>query len=220
MREGPTVVDVRGQAEPDLTAVVAHLEGDGVLAYPTETVYGLGGACTPGAVEAVRRFKGRDAHKPLLVLVPSAKAVADLRWTDEARELADLFWPGSVTLVLEDPGGRFPPGVRTVGGTVGVRWSPHPLVRRLLEAFGSPVTSTSLNEPGSPPVSSGHEARKVLEALGGAEALLMDAGTLPSSLPSTVVDCTGASPRVLREGAVPIQRLRCAIPEVHASPSE
>ena len=220
MSGGPTVVDVRGKAEPDLSPVVAHLEDDGVLAYPTETVYGLGGACTPTAVEAVRRLKGREADKPLLVLVPSAEAVADLRWTDEARALADVFWPGSLTLVLEDPDGRFPIGVRTVGGTVGVRVSPHPLVRRLLEAFGSPVTSTSLNRPGSPPVSSGHEAREVLEALGGVEALLVDAGTLPSSLPSTVVDCTGPSPRVLREGAVPIQRLRCAIPEVHASPSE
>ena len=220
MREGPAILDVRGQAEPDLATAVAHLEAGRVLAYPTETVYGLGGACTPDAVDAVRRLKGREADKPLLVLVPSADAVEELRWTDDARELAAVFWPGSVTLVLDDPDGRFPPGVRSAAGAVGVRLSPHPVVRRLLSGFGAPITSTSLNEPGSPPVPSGHEAREVLGRLGGSGVLLVDAGTLPPSQPSTVVDCTGPSPRVLREGAVPIQRLRCAIPEVHGKPSE
>lgn len=217
---GVTVLDVRGQIEPDLAVAVDYLDADGVLAYPTETVYGLGGACTPPAVDAVRRLKGREADKPLIVLVSSADAVSDLRWTDAARSLASVFWPGSVTLVLDDPLGTFPAGVRAPAGTVGVRVSPHPLVTRLLKAFGGPLTSTSLNVPGEPPVPSGHEAREVLERLGADDVMLVDAGTLPPSGPSTVVDCTGPVPRVLREGSVPTHRLRCALPEVHGTPTD
>lgn len=214
---GVTVLDVRGELEPDLEAVTEHLAADGVLAYPTETVYGLGGACTPSAVDAVRRLKGREADKPLIALVASIDAVSDLRWTDAARGLASVFWPGSVTLVLEDPHETFPPGVRASTGTVGVRVSPHPLVARLLATFGGPLTSTSLNVPGESPVPSGHEAREVLERLGADGVMLVDAGTLPPSEPSTVVDCTGPTPRVLREGSVPTHRLRCALPEIHGT---
>lgn len=212
-----TVVDVRGEVEPDLREVVAHLKADGVLAYPTETVYGLGGACTEAAVAAVRQLKGRSDEKPLLALVPSADAVAGLRWTDAARELAEVFWPGSITLVLDDPDGSFPWGVRGPAGTVGVRVSPHPLVARLLDAFGAPLTSTSLNPPGESPASSGSEARRLLQRLGAGETMLVDGGTLPPSAPSTVVDCSGPVPSVLREGAIPTDRLRCVIPEIHGT---
>lgn len=208
------IVDVRADPDPDLTGVVAHLRSDGVVAYPTETVYGLGGACTPGALEAVRRLKGRSDDKPLLALVPSIDAVASLRWTDAARAIASIFWPGSVTLVLPDPLHTFPPGVRSPAGTVGVRVSPHPLVARLLDGLGAPVTSTSLNLRGEPPVSTGAGAREVLDRLDGDGVILLDAGTLPPSRPSTVVDCTEAVPVVLREGSVPVDRLRCALPEI------
>ncbi len=217
MRDALTVLDVRSVADADLSDVVAHLRSDGVIAYPTETVYGLGGACTPDAVRAVRRLKGRADGKPLLALVEAADAVEELRWTPEARELAGIFWPGSVTLVLDDPAETFPPGVRSAEGSVGVRVSPHPLVARLLSLFGGPLTSTSLNEPGAPPVPSGVEAREVLERLGAGGVVLLDGGVLPTSGPSTVVDCTGSAPVVLREGAIPTARLRCAIPEIHGT---
>lgn len=211
------VLDVRADPERDLSEAVAHLRSDGVLAYPTETVYGLGGACTAAAVDAVRRVKGRSDGKPLLVLVGSIDSAGSLEWTDAARELASIFWPGSLTLVLDDPRETFPPGVRSASGTVGVRVSPHPLVARLLEAFGAPVTSTSLNAPDKPPVSSGGRARELLGRLDADGVMLLDAGTLRPSRPSTVVDCTGAVPVVLREGAVPIDRLRCALPEIHGT---
>ncbi len=217
---GLRVVDLRADPQADLTQAVDHLRAGHLLAYPTETVYGLGGACTPAAVEAVRAVKGRSADKPLLALVASADAASGLRWTEAARELASIFWPGSVTLVLEDPRRLFPPGIRSERGTVGVRVSPHPVVARLLDAFGAPITSTSLNAQGEPPVSSGREAREVLERLGAGQAILLDAGTLPPSKPSTVVDCTGAVPVVLREGSVPIDRIRCALPEIHGTRSE
>lgn len=208
-------IDLRGEPDRPLVDVVTHVRSGGLVAYPTETVYGIGGAATAEGLDALARAKGRATDKPVLVLVSSIDEVADLGWTDEARSLASIFWPGSVTLVLRDPEGRFPAGVRSEAGSVGVRISPHPLASRLVAALGEPLTSTSLNAPGAEPARSGSEARAVLEALGTDGVLLLDGGTLPGSLPSTVVDCTVDRPRVLRAGAVPSERLRCAVPEIH-----
>lgn len=217
MSAQPTRLDLRADPDADLSEVVAHLREDGLVAYPTETVYGLGGAVTEGAVRALRRAKGREADKPFIALVESAESVDGLAWTPDARELAEIFWPGPLTLVLGDPAGIFPNGVRDGRtGAVGVRVSPHPLVARLVRALGGPVTSTSLNAPGEPPATSGTDAVEAVKKLGaGGDVLVLDGGTLPPSAPSTVVDCTGAEPVVLREGSVPTERLRCAIPEIH-----
>ena len=131
------------------------------------------------------------------------------------QELASVFWPGSVTLVLRDPKATFPDGVRDPrAGTVGVRVSPHPVAARLVSGLGAPLTSTSLNVPGEAPVTSGEEARHILERLGADDVWLVDGGTLPPSSPSTVVDCSTERPEVLREGAVPTGRLRCVIPDL------
>jgi len=205
--------------EPSPAAIaeaVAHLRGGGLVAYPTETVYGLGGPVSTDAVARVRALKARERAKPLLVLVPSAKDAAGLRWTAGARELARIFWPGALTLVLEDPLGIFPRGVRHEDThAVGVRVSPHPVVARLLEGLGAPITSTSLNLPGELPALSGEEAVAVVERFGAPDVLVLDGGTLTPSESSSVVDCTGPVPVVLREGAVPKSRLRCAVPEIH-----
>jgi L-threonylcarbamoyladenylate synthase len=208
--------DLREDPDADLSPVVAHMRGGGVVAYPTETVYGLGGACTPEGVSAVRALKRRDRAKPLIALIEDEAAAQALSWNASARELAAIFWPGSVTLVLRDPDELFPEGVRSAEtGTVGVRVSPHPVAARLVRALGGPLTSTSLNLPGEAPVTSGEEAREILARLGAEDVWLLDAGTLPPSAPSTVVDCSTDRPVVLREGAVPMGRLRCAIPEIH-----
>lgn len=208
-------LDLRADPDADLSSVVEHVRRGGLIAYPTETVYGLGGACTPEAVLAVRRAKRRDT-RALLALVPSRRSVDGLRWTAAAEALAGIFWPGALTLVLDDPLGIFPAGVRdeTTGAT-GVRMTPHPVAARLIGVLGAPLTSTSLNEPGGTPAMSGDEGAEVLARLGVRDAWLLDHGTLPASEPSTVVDCTGAEPIVLREGSVPLSRLRCAIPEIH-----
>jgi L-threonylcarbamoyladenylate synthase len=209
-------IDLRGDPDASLATVVEHLRCGGVVAYPTETVYGLGGACTVQGVAAVRAVKGRPDGKPMIVLAESADALEALEWNPAARELAQVFWPGSVTLVLRDPRRTFPPGVRDERtGTVGVRVSPHPVASRLVHELGAPITSTSLNVPGESPVTSGEEAREILSRLDGSEVWLLDAGTLPDSAPSTVVDCSTDEPTVLREGAVPTGRLRCVIPETH-----
>ncbi|MCH2471213.1 MAG: L-threonylcarbamoyladenylate synthase [Gemmatimonadetes bacterium] len=209
--------DLREDPEADLALVVAHLEGDGVIGYPTETVYGFGALGTSEGIRNVQELKGRKADRPLIALVPSAGSVQGLVWTDEARELASIFWPGSVTLVLRDPHRIFRPGVRSLDGTVAVRVSPQPIVERLLERLAVPLTSTSLNEPGRKPARSGAEATEVIERLGRSDIWLLDGGTLPQSGPSTIIDCTSGTPTVLREGTVPVGRLRCVIPEIHAN---
>lgn len=214
---GPTLLDLRA-APPDasvLAGVADHLRGGGIVAYPTETVYGFGGLCTPGAVARVRHLKRREADRPLLALIRDAGDAAGLVWPEYARELASTFWPGAVTLVLADPGGIFPDGVRSGAGGVAVRVSPHPLVGALLDVLGEPLTSSSANGPGEPPALSGAEALEVARGLGaGEELLVLEGGVLPPSGPSTLIDCTGTGPRVLREGTVPLSRLRCAIPEI------
>lgn len=216
---GPRVLDARTGLGADLGTilpdVLRHLRGGGVIGYPTETVYGLGGSMSPAAVARVRELKSRDPAKPFIALIPSAEAAPELRWTAEARELARIFWPGPLTLVLEDPLGIFPHGVRDEDTrAVGVRVSPHPLVARVLAELGGALTSTSLNAPGEPPAESGAEALDVVRRLGGHDVLVLDAGPLAPSKPSSVVDCTGPVPVVLREGAVPINRLRCVVAEI------
>lgn len=220
MSGAPARLDLRGVV-PDARALLPaaeHARRGGILAYPTETVYGFGGRCDPDAVRRVRAVKRREESKPLLVLVRDADEVAALRWTDEARELARIFWPGSVTLVLEDPEALFPEGVRSAQGAVAVRVSPHPVVTLLLEALDGPLTSTSANAPGAPPARSGEEAlAAAVELEVGSDLLVVDVGLLPASGPSTLVDCTGLAPVVVREGTVPLQRLRCVLPGIHGN---
>ncbi len=218
MTVGAVRLDLRSTVPdgPSLAPAVEHVRRGGILAYPTETVYGFGGRCDAQAVERVRRLKRREDAKPLLVLVRDADDVSGLRWTEDARELARIFWPGSVTLVLADPEGIFPVGVRSLRGAVAVRVSPHPVVGLLLEALGGPITSTSANVPGGPAARSGEEAWAAAASLGvGAEMMVVDVGSLPASDPSTVVDCTGPEPVVVRKGTVPLHRLRCALPDIH-----
>lgn len=214
-----TVTDVRAfDPATDLEEALAVLDAGGVLVHPTETVYGVGGSLDPRAVARVLEMKGRAADKPLLVLVPGPEAVPELVWSDEARKLAAIFWPGAVTLVLPDPENRFPPGVRSREGGVAVRQSSHPVVAALIRRTGSPITSTSANRPGGPAARTGDEAVEVLRGLDLRFPVhLLDAGGLPPSAPSTILDCTGSETRVLREGAVPVSRLRCLLPKLDAS---
>jgi L-threonylcarbamoyladenylate synthase len=209
----PETVDVRVPGPLEIGRALGHLRAGGLLAYPTETVYGFGGSTEPDAVAGVLSLKGRDRDRPVLLLVPSPDDTPGLEWTHEARELASVFWPGALTLVLRDPEASYPPGVRSEAGGVAVRQSAHPVAAALVAGLGGPLTSTSANAPGEPPARSGDEAVRVVAALeAGDRVLVLDAGVLPDSAPSTVVDCTGPVPRVVREGAVPLSRLRCVLP--------
>lgn len=220
-------VDVRGCAGGSealrraLEPVVAHLAADGLIACPTATVYGFGGAVTPGAVERLRRLKGRAADRPFLLLVPSVDAVDGLLWNDGAHALAEALWPGPLTLVLGSESRSVPEGVRSPSGGVAIRRSAHPVVASLLDAFGAPVTSTSANPPGVPPAVDPAGCVAAWIALGGDpdDGVVIDAGALPPSAASTIVDCTGPAPRVLRPGAVSLDRLRQIVPNLSSEPS-
>lgn len=198
-----------------LSEVARHLLAGGLVAMPTETVYGFGGTTREGPLKALQRLKGRGGDRPFLVLIPDPEAVSDLTWTSPALELASVFWPGALTLILRDEGGRFPPGVRSRVGTVAVRQSPHPVARGLVEELGEPLISTSANPTGGRPALSAEEALEVARSLGaGPELWVLDAGPLAPSDPSTVIDCTGPEPVVVRAGSIPIPRVRCVLPEL------
>lgn len=204
-------IDARDLARdaPEWEQVGRHLRGGGLLAYPTETVYGFGCALRDGALERLSELKRRAPDRPFLLLVPSRESVADLLWTEVAADLADAFWPGPLTLILADPEERYPARVRGPSGGVAVRRTPHPVARTLVERLDEPVTSTSANRPGGRPARSAGEASRAARALGaGHELLVVDGGTLSPSAPSTIVDCTDEGRAVVvREGAIASSRL-------------
>jgi L-threonylcarbamoyladenylate synthase len=213
-----SVLDLRAGMEHggELDPVVEHVRIGGLVAHPTETVYGFGGLATAAGVATLRRLKRRPKERSFLILLPSVDAVPDLAWTEDARELASVFWPGALTLVLADPSGSFPPGIRSATGGVAVRVTSHPVTRMLVERLGVPLTSTSANAPEAPSATTGEDALAVARAAGAGEDIwVLDAGRLSPSAPSTVVDCTGATPVVLRAGATPVHRLRCVLPGIH-----
>ena len=200
-----------------LGATIAHLQARRVLAYPTETVYGFGGAVDHDSVEALVQLKGRPPGKPFLLLVASSDMVTrlDLRLTGYSARLAARHWPGPLTLVL--PGGekRIPERLRGPEGGVAVRWTPHAGLTRLMQAYGDPITSTSANRPGTPPaMAAGEIEEQWPDALGRGVLQLLDGGRLVPSPPSTVVDCTGVRPRVIRPGAIASALLRESAPDL------
>lgn len=216
-RGGPRIVPVEGEGDRDAVGREAaeHVRAGGLLAYPTETVYGFGGAPTEKGVRHLRTLKGRASGKPFLVLIPALDDAPDLEWTPGARRLAGAFWPGPVTLIVGDPRRRYPRGVRSAAGAVAVRASPHPLVRALVADLRRGLTSTSANAPGEGPARSGAEAAAAARALGaGPEVWVLDAGPSGTSPPSTLVDCTVDPPAVRRRGPVAVEALREVIPEI------
>ncbi|WP_405285361.1 L-threonylcarbamoyladenylate synthase [Gaopeijia maritima] len=212
-------IDVRGlegaALSEALAPVVDHLAGGGLIGYPTATVYGFGGAASSSAVERLARLKGRDPDRPFLLLVPDRDPLEALEWTPSARALAAGFWPGPLTLVLGDRAGVLPAAVRSRQGGVAVRRSGHPVVRALLARAGHPITSTSANPPGAAPAIDADGCEAAWRAFGdGGEGLVIDAGPLPPSAASTIVDCLGEVPVVLREGAISVDELRRVVPEL------
>lgn len=207
----PSSAGVRRIEASRIREIAAHLDRDGLLAYPTETVYGLGSAATPEGVALLRQMKGRSGERPFLALIPDPEDL-QLAWTPAARALAEHFWPGPLTLVLRDPTERFPPGVRDDEGRVAVRMSPHPLVRKLARAWPHPLLSTSANRSGGRPAMTANEAAAALADRPGADRLwVVEGGRLPPSHPSTVVDCSDPVPVVLRAGAVAVDRLQAVV---------
>jgi L-threonylcarbamoyladenylate synthase len=211
---------VRAAKPGPFADAVAHLRAGGLVAYPTETVWGLGAdARSEPALARLLAFKGRDAAQPIALLVTGLDAARRLgiRVDEPARRLAQAFWPGPLTLVLPGKGG-FARGVERSDGAIGLRCSPHPTTRALAEAVEragvGPLTATSLNRSGEQPATSADAARKL--CAGTVEAVLvLDAAQAPPGSPSTVVDLTGSEPVLLRRGGIDEGALRAAL-ETHA----
>jgi len=176
------------------------LRRGGVVAFPTDTVYGLGASIfLPRAVERVFELKGRPRHQPLPVLVSSFEQVAGLASVPPgAATLAKRFWPGALTLVLAAL--EAAPELVTAGsGKVAVRLPDHPVPLALIEGLGTPITGTSANLSGEP---SARTAQEVRAQLREKVDMVLEGGPTPRGVESTIVDLTGKAPLVLREGAI------------------
>ena len=193
-------------------AVEALRDGE-VVAFPTETVYGLGAdAQNPDAVRKVFELKGRPATHPLIVHLDHPRLLE--RWAlnvpPAAQALAERFWPGPLTLVL-----RRAPAVdlAITGGqdTVAVRVPNHPVAQQLLRAFGGGIVAPSANRYGRV---SPTRAEHVREEFGDAVKVILDGGDCKIGLESTIVSCVDAVPRVLRPGGITLSQLRSVVPEV------
>lgn len=208
------------EADP-FEEAVARIARGGLVAYPTETLYGLGAdAGRSDAVGRLRAWKGRPDDQPLSLLVsgPEGLEALGVSLGGSARRLAEALWPGPLTLVL--PCARpWAPGVaRAEDGAVGVRCASHPaaaeLARRVAERGLGPVTATSLNRSGRPPARTRAQAAALCAGEGGGEApwlLDVPGAPEPGGAASTVVDATRETPVVLREGAVPRARIEACL---------
>lgn len=200
-----------------LQPALAQLEARRVLAYPTETVYGFGGAIDRESVDNLIQLKRRPPGKPFLLLIDGSGMLArlDLQLPSYGAMLAARHWPGPLTLVLPGGEGRVSPQLRGPEGGIAVRWTSHPAMRRLISAYGQPITSTSANRPGAPPAMSSHEVlAQWPDAVARGHLRVLDGGRLSPSEPSTVVDCMGRHPRVIRPGAIPARILRENVPSL------
>lgn len=199
-----------GTSEQDLERAAQLLRAGALVAFPTETVYGLGAdAANPEAVAGIFRAKGRPAEHPVIVHLPSA---GDLQhWAshvpDSARRLADMFWPGPLTLVLGRADGV---SDAITGGqdTVGLRVPGNPVALALLRAFGGALAAPSANRFGHvSPTTADH----VIEEFGDEVAAVVDGGRCSVGVESTIVDLTGSQPRLLRPGMIRVDAIEAEL---------
>ena len=196
--------------EAGIAEAARLLEAGELVAFPTETVYGLGGdARDDRAVARIYEAKGRPSFNPLIVHLPDLAAVERIaELGPKARILAQAFWPGPLTLVLPLRAGAGISPLVTAGlDTVAVRIPAHPLAQRLLQAFGGPLAAPSANPSGRvSPTRAGH----VLEGLSGRIAAVLDGGACAVGLESTIV-LADPDPVLLRPGGVPVEVLEAAL---------
>jgi L-threonylcarbamoyladenylate synthase len=194
---------------PDaLPQALQILQSGGLVAFPTDTVYGVGAlAFDAAAIEKIYEAKGRSTEKAIPILFSDAADLEQVttQVSEMALRLAGRFWPGPLTLVVpKHP--SLPESVFTAP-TVGVRVPDHPVARALLRAAGPmAVTSANLSGQASPCT-----AQEVNAQLGGRIPLILDGGGTPGGVPSTVVNCLGAEPQVLREGPVTLAQIQAVL---------
>ena len=191
---------------PEAVAEAARrIVAGSLVAFPTETVYGLGAAALDAdTVGRVFALKGRPATNPLIVHVDSVAMAQTITttWPEAAARLAAVFWPGPLSLVL--PKTDDVPDVVTAGGpTVAVRAPRHPLTLALIAAAGTPIVGPSANRSGAvSPTTAAHVRSEFPDAIASGELFVLDGGPCETGIESTVVDLTGDAPRVLRPGVI------------------
>ena len=201
MSSGPIEI-VRG--EEGRRRAIELLRAGQVIAFPTDTVYGLAARAADGrAVRRVYELKGRSLSQPLILMVREAAEVEEwARVDDRSRRYVERWWPGPLTLVLPARPDLRPPLAVGRPRAVAVRIPDHPLALELLAEAGEALATTSANRSGEPPALTALEAAWV-----GGLAVVLDGGQAPGGVPSTLLDLTGPEPRVLREGPVPASQL-------------
>lgn len=196
----------------ELADAAALLQRGGLVAVPTETVYGLAGnGLDAGAVERIYEVKGRPAVKPLSLMVPGPAAMGEYaaEVPPAAKYLAEKFWPGPLTIVLKAKT-HIPPIVLAGGDTVGLRCPQHPMTLELLKLSGLPFAAPSANPSGA---ESPKTADQVREYFDGKIEAIVDGGPCGLGLESTIIDMSALPYRILRQGALPAAEIRAALAE-------
>ncbi|HEY3010900.1 MAG TPA: L-threonylcarbamoyladenylate synthase [Micromonosporaceae bacterium] len=200
------------EREQGIAAAIEAVRSGELVVMPTDTVYGIGAdAFKSWSVTSLLNTKGRGRQMPPPVLVGSRHTLNGLVLTlpAVARDLVEAFWPGALTIVVEHaPSLDWDLG--DTGGTVAVRMPLHPVALEVLRETG-PMAVSSANKTGQPAATTADEAR---EQLGYAVRVYLEAGPCPDPVPSTIVDVTGEVPRVLRDGAIPLEKLRDVVPDL------
>lgn len=195
-------------ARGSIKRALDYLKSGGLVAFPTDTVYGLGALAFNGmAVESIYIAKDRPVEKSIPVLIGDPEDLSGVvkEIPEIAAQLINRFWPGPLTLILpKHP--DLPLSVSSTG-TVGVRLPDHEGARSLLRKAG-PMAVTSANLSGRESPSS---AEQVFDQLNGRISLILDGGKTPGGVPSTVVDCTGVEPMILREGPITLDAIRTSL---------
>jgi L-threonylcarbamoyladenylate synthase len=188
------------------------LKSGGIVALPTDTVYGLAvDLASPGGIERLFAAKRRPTDRAVMLLLADAEQAGGLvEWTRSAAALAAAFWPGGLTIVVaQRPDAALPPELTGGRSTVGLRLPDHASPRALAASLG-PLPVTSANVSGLPEAS---DAAEIRDQLGEAVDLILDGGRAQGGPPSTVVDCSGPTPRILRDGAIVTNAIRRALAE-------
>ena len=195
------------------------LKNGGVVAFPTETVYGLGALATnPDATKRIFEAKGRPSDNPLIVHIGTKEEVS--AYADDipetALQLMDAFWPGPLTLIMKEKPGIIASNVTAGIGTVGLRMPNHPVALKLLKTLGGPLAAPSANRSGKP---SPTKALHVLHDLEGRIPFILDGGATGVGVESTVIDMTATPPAVLRPGGITVEMIEDVIGAVRSEVS-
>jgi L-threonylcarbamoyladenylate synthase len=194
--------------------VVETLCQGGIIGYPTETIYGLGGeAENEKVIDKIRQLKGREINKPFLMLINRIQDLDSIVKfiSVEAKKLIEQFWPGPLTLVFK-AGDNLSKQLVDKEGRVGMRISSHPFCSRLLEKYNKPLISTSANPSSKAPASSAFE---VLNYFRDKIDLIIDGGEQEQERPSTVMDVSVKPPKLLRNGIISIDEIQKIVGVIH-----